>query len=344
MTPHQTNLEVQGAWEYCEGMLPLVSRTFALNIRQLKGTLYQAVLIGYLLFRLADTLEDSPELTEEEKIIGLSAFANLFNGTLYSESLDPLIHLVKGKIDSTTPEGDLLIHGAYVLTCYAALPSPYRDIISRALKESTLGMSRYQERKLNQSSRILQLKNWNDLTQYCYYVAGVVGKMLTNLFCLDQRLTPLQKILSRYHIRFGLALQMTNITKDYPADLGRGWCYLPETLTQYVKVTPWDLLANPSLKRAEITRFMIEKTLPHLDGAYRYIERIPPELKPVRMFCIIPFVLAYHTLAFLRKTQNPKLPRDRVKGLLRLSETFASSNYLLKMDYEQTLRQIPLPS
>jgi phytoene/squalene synthetase len=41
-------------------ILPAVSRTFALSIRVLPGTLGQAVLVSYLLCRVADTLEDEP--------------------------------------------------------------------------------------------------------------------------------------------------------------------------------------------------------------------------------------------------------------------------------------------
>ena len=54
---------------YCRAVLPRVSRTFALNIRLLDGTLGEAVRVGYLLCRAADALEDSwpgtgPEIRE----------------------------------------------------------------------------------------------------------------------------------------------------------------------------------------------------------------------------------------------------------------------------------------
>ena len=39
-------------------VLPAVSRTFALSIRVLPGTLGRAVLTAYLLCRIADTVED----------------------------------------------------------------------------------------------------------------------------------------------------------------------------------------------------------------------------------------------------------------------------------------------
>ena len=44
---------------FCREVLPRVSRTFAVNIRLLNGTLGGAVRTGYLLCRAADALEDS---------------------------------------------------------------------------------------------------------------------------------------------------------------------------------------------------------------------------------------------------------------------------------------------
>src|SRR5438093_13664600 len=45
--------------EYCRAILPQVSRTFAINIRLLRGPLSESVRIAYLLCRAADALEDS---------------------------------------------------------------------------------------------------------------------------------------------------------------------------------------------------------------------------------------------------------------------------------------------
>ena len=45
-----------GAW--ARTVLPRVSRTFAINIRVLRGSLGDAVRTAYLMCRVADTLED----------------------------------------------------------------------------------------------------------------------------------------------------------------------------------------------------------------------------------------------------------------------------------------------
>ncbi len=65
-------------WEYCCKILPKVSRTFVLNIAQLEGDIFKTVLLGYLLFRIADTFEDTMYQDEKEKITNLKDFSTVF--------------------------------------------------------------------------------------------------------------------------------------------------------------------------------------------------------------------------------------------------------------------------
>ncbi|MDI6735833.1 MAG: squalene/phytoene synthase family protein [bacterium] len=39
-------------------------------------------------------------------------------------------------------------------------------------------------------------------------------------------MSPVKSELEKYQMQFGLALQLTNILKDWRKDLNRGWCYL----------------------------------------------------------------------------------------------------------------------
>ena len=52
---------------YCREMLPKVSRTFAACIRLLPPRVGDAVLIAYLLCRIADTIEDTADLPVADK-------------------------------------------------------------------------------------------------------------------------------------------------------------------------------------------------------------------------------------------------------------------------------------
>src|SRR5690606_2736574 len=67
-----------------------------------------------------------------------------------------------------------------------------------------------------------------DLERYCYFVAGTVGHLLTDLFATVLG-RPIEPALRAQAERFGAGLQMVNILKDVTEDRARGWSYIPRT-------------------------------------------------------------------------------------------------------------------
>src|SRR6478735_1987268 len=66
--------------EFSREILPAVSRTFALSIRLLPGGLGAAVRNAYLICRIADTVEDEPGLTAEQKGELFDSLLRCFDG------------------------------------------------------------------------------------------------------------------------------------------------------------------------------------------------------------------------------------------------------------------------
>ena len=66
-------------WQFAEDILQKVSRTFALNIQVLPTRLRIPVLMAYLLCRIADTIEDDPDLSADAKEYSLRLFSQIFN-------------------------------------------------------------------------------------------------------------------------------------------------------------------------------------------------------------------------------------------------------------------------
>jgi len=62
-----------------EDLLVKTSRTFALSIPQLEGATRDQVTLGYLLLRIADTLEDAAVWSREQRVEALFRFADLLN-------------------------------------------------------------------------------------------------------------------------------------------------------------------------------------------------------------------------------------------------------------------------
>ncbi len=64
--------------------------------------------------------------------------------------------------------------------------------------------------------------NFQELYDYCYKVAGVVGLIMLKIFgCRDGRAR-------EYAVSLGIAMQLTNILRDIKEDLSRGRIYLPK--------------------------------------------------------------------------------------------------------------------
>ena len=320
-------------WKYCEEILPKVSRTFVLNIAQLRKDTYKAVLLGYLFFRIADTFEDNIFQNETQKITTLDDYSQIFRGNKNLDTRLELYESLKFRWQNESPDKNLIENGDRVIRCYFELLDIYREIIDPHIARTSEGMARFQKRKLESNSKIFQLQNVADLEEYCYYVAGIVGEMLTRIFCQQEDISVLKSELEKYQTQFGLALQVTNIVKDYQKDIARGWYYIPASITEKYGIV-LDKVTNLSiLEKKRILSELTPIILGYFNSTLKYIKAIPERERPIRMFCIIPFVLAYNTLLHVTQMRGSKLSRDQVATLLVKCDAYVGSNYLLENNY-----------
>lgn len=87
----------------------------------------------------------------------------------------------------------------------------------------------------------LDIKRYNtfeDLSTYCYHVAGEVGLLCMEIFGYRS------ERLKTYAVKLGTAFQLTNILRDVGADAERGRIYLPVEDLQRFGVSEEDLLAK----------------------------------------------------------------------------------------------------
>ncbi len=209
--------------DYQTRTLPHVSRTFALTIPELPEALRTPVTNAYLLCRIADTIEDEPAVSPPETIALMQRFRDAVAGrsdpSALVRDLAPLLS------DRTLPsERDLVANMARVIRVTAQFEPAQRAAIVRCVELMCFGMPRFQ---FNASLR--GLARSSDLDDYCYYVAGVVGEMLTELFCCHSpRIAANRERLEALADSFAQGLQMTNILKDVWEDRVRGVCWLPQ--------------------------------------------------------------------------------------------------------------------
>src|SRR5208282_5376716 len=189
-----------------------------------------------------------------------------------------------------------------------------------------------------------------DLDEYCYYVAGVVGDMLTELFCeYSEGAAAHRAELSRRAVSFAQGLQMTNILKDVWEDRSRGACWLPQEV-----FTPHGIdLArlSPESRDARFDAAMLELigvAHAHLRNALDYTLLIPGTEVGIRRFCLWAIGLAVLTLQKIAK--NPgftagaqvKISRSAVTMTRLLSDFAVSRDWLLRWMFAQAARGLPL--
>jgi farnesyl-diphosphate farnesyltransferase len=226
-------------------LLAKTSRTFALSISFLPEALRREVTIAYLLFRVADTLEDADLWPREVRGQALDDLARVVAGgdpsavePLSRRWIDPAPVKHAGYLE-------LLASSRLVLDAFEALPEAHREVIRKSLLGTITGMKDF----LGEAERApLRLGSIDELRRYCHVVAGIVGEMLTALFVLHEpALVGVAPFLEERASAFGECLQLINILKDRNEDAAAGRHYLP------VGVPLGDVvaLAGRSLKAAE---------------------------------------------------------------------------------------------
>jgi len=329
---------------YQEEILPHVSRTFALTIPQLPASLATPVTSAYLLCRIADTIEDEPALTPPETLAFLQRFSALVGGEGDACALArDLEHRLS---DRTLPtERDLVRHMDRVIRVTETLGKPQRAAIQRCVELMCYGMPRFQ---FNASLR--GLARSTDLDDYCYYVAGVVGEMLTELFCESSPDIGRRRAdLSALAVSFAQGLQMTNILKDVWEDRSRGACWLPqEVFTRYGVDLGQVSKDTQDPRYAAGMADLVGVAHAHLKNALDYTLLIPASQTGIRRFCLWAIGLAILTLRKIAKHPGftagaqVKVSHTAVRVTLGLTNATLRSNWMLRRLFSLASRGVPL--
>jgi farnesyl-diphosphate farnesyltransferase len=321
-------------------MLPRVSRTFALNIGLLRGTLGEAVLLAYLLCRIADSVEDSPHMEPAERARFLAGYRELFPpGEGWREAVRAWARAL-GPVPAGGGEQELVANAFVVFTAYAALPAAYRQPVDDCVREMTAGMRTFALRRAATPDGRLRIETVAELEEYCHYVAGTVGTMLCRLFALSSPALDGGKVERMRALagRFGLGLQLTNIVKDVAVDARHGVFYVPRALAARHRVQPEELLLpqHQPATRA-VLREMVALAASALDGAVAFTLLIPRREARLRLFCLWPIFLAAGTLRRVHEEaehlvpgKRPRLRRDEVRRWLGISTLVAPSNRAIR--------------
>lgn len=294
-----------------DDLLAKTSRTFALAIPLLPEPTRKAVSLAYLLFRIADTFEDATEWPRARRLHALETFASLLETNRAGLTAE-----TKRWLDEPPTKHDgyleLLREVPAVVAELDGLAPGVRAILVKHTQRTSRGMAEVVSKADDRGH--FKLTTLEDLTDYCYVVAGIVGELLTEVFVHDApSLRAVAHELESRQIAFGEGLQLVNILKDASDDAVDGRAYLPR-----------------AVPREQVFALARED----LDRAAEYVDALQRGGAPrgFLAFTALPVMLARAALRAIEQ-QGPgaKVPRTQVAALYQTLETTLDAGGSLKV-------------
>lgn len=295
--------------------LNLVSRSFALTIKFIEQPLCDYVCIAYLLCRIVDTVEDDAVAKIEDKICWLSDLsffaAEDFNDPEVLQKLQDRAVMIC-KQGSAKDDLNLVQDFCKIVALFEQYPEEIKKVICHGVSILAHGMSA----SLRQVQDNNPISSLDEVDHYCYFVAGVVGEMLAELFCIFEPKIDNKELLD-LSVSFGEGLQLTNILRDRIKDQQRGASFLP---------------ANS----AEEVKDFVSLTQGHLDDAVDFIRLLPVDsCKGIRLFCFTNVAMAMYLLRQVQsRPLDPKcdykISRSTLKRLMFFCNLASRSNFMMR--------------
>lgn len=254
--------------------LSKVSRSFALAIRVLEQPLQDWVGLSYLLFRILDTVEDSRWASHVDQKNAFTHFEDILTSNAAANGLYDFCenHIVENS--ATAYELALLKDMPKLMDLLLELPANIRSDIISSLLQMSRGMRYFVLRNWGS----FKLANLEEVELYCYFVAGLVGELLTRLLYHSRSKAIEDTRLLNRSIELGLFLQKVNILKDQIED---------EKIQRYL--VPDRLGIRKSL-------------LMHADSAIEYILKIHNESKSYALFCSLSLFLGMVSIPYIESS------------------------------------------
>ncbi len=296
--------------------LDRVSRSFAFCIARLEGDFRGWVGLSYLLCRILDTVEDALWISSESRDEAFSTF-ELFLGKAPTDA--EVAEWVMKFPSVPSGELELLRDSGRIFSDLHSLPEKVREKIRQPVLNMYRGM-RFFGHGL-QPGQTIRLRSLAEVNQYCFFVAGLVGDLLTEL--VAER-WPGVKTTSGTSVdahHFGLFLQKVNLLKDQAADEKEG---------RFLVHSRSELLA--SLRQ-------------DAEGALRYLQSLPIAEKGFRLFCAWSLFLGLASLPWTERSWAQgifnKIPRLLTQKLMGTVEKVIDDNQALLALFQQMFPKLP---
>ena len=279
----------------------------------------------------------------EQKETRAGEFVDVVKGI---RSAEDFAAAFSAELTDNTPEAerDLIRNTARVIRLTHNFTLSQRRAIEQCVEQMATGMIRFQKQQ-----SLNGLRDTEELADYCYYVAGVVGVMLTEFFCeysplMDER----RERMLTLAVSFGQGLQMTNILKDIWEDQQRGACWLPRDVFAACDFPMTEIAVH----RADPCYLggleqLIAMAAAHLRNALEYTLIIPPGEKGIRRFCFWALGMALLTLRKINRCkdfnsgQQVKISRRSVKATIAATELIVGGDKRARWLFNWVAKGLP---
>jgi farnesyl-diphosphate farnesyltransferase len=284
------------AW--CHEAVRGVSRTFAVTVDVLEEPMSSHVCVGYLLCRVADTVEDAGHVPPGAQAALLHTYRDAID-----ESDETTMAEFRADVDEWLPppaersdDWAVVAEAPTVWATFADLPGDVRDAITPPVREMVGGMARFVDHYADAGG--LRIGDRAELDRYCHYAAGTVGTLVTNLLTRDGVTAARSRTLYGTAASFGLLLQLINVSKDVHSDYTEeNNVYLPaewlaaEDVAQEAVLEPQN---RPAATR--VVRRTASYAETFLEDAQRYVESMPLAHGNTLAAWAVPLLLGVGTL------------------------------------------------
>lgn len=230
--------QLQMAYSVCRGITRTAAKNFYYAFLVLPRRKREALCAVYAFMRRCDDIADDASLSLPERRQKLDAWLDALHRAQQGQPTDDpiLLALTDAQRRYTIPAGllDELAHGT-------AMDVEVEGEESPAGADSAPRLS-------------VHYKTFEELRQYCYRVASVVGLVCIHIFGYrDPQAEPLAE-------RCGLAFQLTNIIRDVKEDASMGRVYIPAEDLARFGLTVADVMNSPNAARlAPVLAFEAER-------------------------------------------------------------------------------------
>ncbi len=324
-----------------------VSRSFALVVSNLEEPLEQYMATAYLICRVVDNIEDctQPYSWQEKRFEEFSVMLEQPD-----MALDVLGAWNREFWPGLTADERRLMgpdDGLALWQIYGQIPKRARASIYKWASVMAGGMSLIEDprrtpRRVTHNG-VQLLAYADDYDYYCFFVAGTVGYMATELAIEHYHIDPVtaESLLANCDA-CGRALQKTNIVKDFVKDLRRGISYLPDEWLQEVEYKPLSLAGAALYWRQKV----IGNVLSELREATQYVLDLPQLANGYRMASLMCLLPAYETLLVAARKHESlftadhkfKISRMTMARCLRDSRAMVADNAAIR-DYSNRLHR-----